>query len=127
MTTYQYNLTEDDIKQIARACDILDSRNDYIKNKFGDQQWQRYFQFNITLFMIDPTVCMHTADYNIVEQADKSLTEQQKSFIIDLCKHLDEKVVGFYQANPDIDVNTMIIDHYYEKTFQKFVEQYFKE
>ena len=127
MAEYQYNLTEKDIKDIAKACDILDSRQDYIKCKFGEQHWVEYFKFSITVFMIDPTVCMYTADYNIVEQVDKPLTEQQKSFIIKLCERLDKRVAGYYAANPDLDVNTAISDGHYTKQFQKIVEQYFKE
>ena len=127
MAEYQYNLTEKDIKDIAKACDILDSRQDYIKCKFGEQQWVEYFKFSITVFMIDPTVCMYTTDYNIVEQVDKPLTEQQKSFIIKLCERLDKRVAGYYAVNPELDVNTAISDGHYTKQFQKIVEQYFKE
>ena len=77
--------------------------------------------------MIDPAVCMYTADYNIVEQVDKPLTDQQKSFIIKLCERLDKRVAGYYASNPELDVNTMISDHHYTKTFEQIVEKYFKE
>ena len=120
---YNYNLSNQLIDQIARAGDVIDSRTDYVKDRFGYDNWEKYFRFSISLFMIDPEIAKRTA--LVVDQINDVLSADQIKMIADVCAKLDETIEQYQWDCPYNTVNNQITNHYYSKTFKTIVSDYF--
>ena len=120
---YNYNLSPELIDRIADACNLIDSRTDYVRDRFGHDHWERYFRFSISLFMIDPEISKRTAP--VVDQIDDVLSADQIKLIADVCDQLDETIAQYQHDYPYQTVSSLITNHDYSKTFKAIVSDYF--
>lgn len=89
-------LTESDCKEIAKACEILDKRNEYIQFKRDNidksELIELFRRFTICLFMIDPRVATYSKNYKQIEQVYTALDNEEHDVVLHACKIVDNAI-----------------------------------
>ena len=129
-------LSESDCKAIAKACEIIDTRNEFVQyDRDGidkSELIEVYRRFSICLFMIDPRVAAYSKNYREMQQVFTSFDLAEHDQIIEVCKlvdnaighskesslvdHLKEKIHSFVTTFNHLD---MLLREYHDSTTEK--------
>lgn len=129
-------LTESDCKAIAKVCEIIDTRNEFVQyERDGIDKHELievYRRFSICLFMIDPRVATYSKSYREMAQAFTCFDQQEHDQIVEVCKlvdiaighskdsslvdHLKEKIHSFTTTFNHLD---MLLREYHDCTTEQ--------
>lgn len=90
-------LSESDCKAIAKACEIIDTRNEFVQYDREDginksELIEVYRRFSICLFMIDPRVAIYSKNYREMTQVFTCFDHDEHDTIVEVCKIIDNAI-----------------------------------